>query len=231
MAESSAAVARAAAKTRERSLAEARIVVISDDREFVNSLVESWDRLRYSPEFAVCSVARGGWIGACAVAVAEGIEALTRLEPGVVLAIAVCDEALPKRCEGVRLLRIASSANWADQAAVLAQEALLRLQSQAQIAEIKQRMREMERYATLGRFIVEARHALGNALTGVLGHSELLLLEENGDLPGKMRSQLETIRSMSLKIHETFHRLSSLDLELRAAEQETEWDARGGMPR
>jgi signal transduction histidine kinase len=231
MAESTAAVARAAAKVREIALEQARIVVISDDREFVNSLVESWNRLRYSPEFAVCSVSQGGWIGSCAVVVADGIEALARLEPSVVLAIVVCDEVLPERCASARLVRVASAANWAEQAAALAQETLQRLQSQAQVAEMKQRMREMERYATLGRFIVEARHALGNALTGVLGHSELLLLEAQGDLQGKMRSQLEMIRSMSLKIHETFHRLSSLDLELRAAEQQPEWDAKPGVSR
>lgn len=231
MAESSAAVARAAVKTRETPLEQARIVVISDDREFVNSLVESWARLRFSPEFAVCSVAQGGWIGSCAVVVADGIEALARLEPGVVLAIAVCDEPLPDRRDGVRLVRVGSSGNWAEPAAVLAQESLLRLQSQEQVAEIRQRMREMERHATLGRFIVEARHALGNALTGVLGHCDLLLLEAPEQLQGKTRTQLETIRSMSLKIHETFHRLSSLDLELRAAEEQPEWDAKRGMPR
>ena len=110
---------------------------------------------------------------------------------------------------------------WAEPAAALAQETVLRLDAQAQVAELKQRLRETERFAALGRFIVEARHGLGNALTGVLGHSELLLLENEG-MRGEVRAQLETIHSMSLKMHETFHRLSSLEMELRVAERQAE---------
>jgi len=230
MADSSAAVVRAAAKSWESPMEQARIVVISDDREFVNLLVESWGRLRFSPEFTVCSVASGGWIGSCAVAIADGTGALARLEPGVVLAIAICDEALPEVWKGVRVVRVPSSPGWAEQAAALARESLLRLQAQMRTAALEQQVREMERYAALGRFIVEERHALGNALTGVLGHSELLLLEAHEELQGKTRMQLEAIRAMSLKIHDTFHRLSSLDMELRAAEQKPEWEAGTGMP-
>jgi len=209
---------------------QARIVVISDDREFVNLLVESWGRLRFSPEFTVCSVASGGWIGSRAVAIADGTGALARLEQGVVLAIVIRDEALPEVWKGVRVVRVPSAPGWADQAAALARESLLRLQSQVRTAALEQQVREMERYAALGHFIVEARHALGNALTGVLGHSELLLLEAHEELQGKTRMQLETIRAMSLKIHETFHQLSSLDMELRAAEQRPEWKSGTGMP-
>ena len=110
---------------------------------------------------------------------------------------------------------------WAEYAAALAQETVLRLDAQAQVNEVKQRGRELEHYAALGRFFVEARHGLGNALTGVLGHSELLLLEDEG-MRGEVRAQLETIHSMSLKMHETFHRLSSLEMELRVAERQAE---------
>jgi signal transduction histidine kinase len=129
---------------------------------------------------------------------------------------------LPAPVGKLRVVRIARRDGWADHAAVLAQETMLRLEAQAQVAEAKQRLRELERLAALGRFIVEARHGLGNALTGVLGHSELLLLETGAGLRGEVRAQLETIHAMSLKMHETFHRLSLLEMELRVAERQAE---------
>jgi len=63
---------------------------------------------------------------------------------------------------------------------------------------------------------------LGNALTGVLGHSELLLLEAGKGIEGETRAQVETIRRMTLKIQETFRRLSALDMEMRMAERQAQ---------
>ena len=58
---------------------------------------------------------------------------------------------------------------------MLAQEAMLRLEAQAQKVEVEQQLRETsERFATLRRMIAETRHGLGNALTSILGNSELL---------------------------------------------------------
>jgi signal transduction histidine kinase len=66
--------------------------------------------------------------------------------------------------------------------------------------------------------MLEMRHSLNNALTSVLGNSELLLLEP-GDLPPTMISQLGTIRNMALRIHETVQRFSSLEKELTFVER------------
>ena len=213
---------------------QARILVVSSDREFVDALAQSWQRLRYSPEFMVASADAAAAFTRSAVVVTDDLAALPQLAAGVVLAIAVTDEAATPEAGGkLRVVRIArgilgnsvanhgAGSGWAEYAAALAQETVLRLDAQAQAAEVKQRVRELERFAALGRFIVEARHGLGNALTGVLGHSELLLLEDEG-MRGEVRAQLETIHSMSLKMHETFHRLSSLEMELRVAERQAE---------
>ena len=201
---------------------QARIVVVSDDREFVNSILQSWQRLHFSPEFAVTGSKSPGAAGRCAVLLADGISALPGAGAGASLAIAISDEALPEAAEGMRAVRIPRGVGWADQAALLVQETVLRLEAQAQLAEMKERLRELERFAALGRFIVEARHGLGNALTGVMGNSELLLLEAGAGMRSEARSQLETIHAMSLKMHETFHQLSSLEIELRMAERQAE---------
>lgn len=70
--------------------------------------------------------------------------------------------------------------------------------------------------------IAETRHGLGNALTSVLGHSELLLLEPDTGLRDDARTQLQTIHAMSMKMLETLRRLSSLDMEMQAAEQQSD---------
>jgi signal transduction histidine kinase len=224
----------------------ARIAVFSDDRDFVNSLARSWAQSGYSREFTVSSqqmnsthagdspaTNTGEQASSAAVprvVLTDGPDALAQLPAGVVLAILVTTDAVPHLAQansGMRVMWLERSAGWADVAAALAHETALRLEAQAQAAEAKQKLREAERFAALGRFIAEARHGLGNALTGVMGHSELLLLEAGKELEGETRAQVETIHAMSLKIHETFHRLSSLDVELRLAERQAEREQAG----
>lgn len=202
-----------------------RVLIVSDDREFVDAIVQGWQQVRYSPKFAVAGEGELAESGRSAVVLTDRPSALARLAGGAVLAIAVAADdtgaelSVPEADGGLRVVRISRRAGWAGHVAALAQETVLRLESQAQAAEAKQRLREAERFAALGRFIAEARHGLGNALTGVLGNSELLLLDSDKPLQGATRAQVETIRQMSLQIHETFQRLSSLDFELQLAER------------
>src|SRR5205809_310670 len=79
----------------------------------------------------------------------------------------------------------------------------------------------LKRQATLGRYILEMRHSLNNALTSVLGNSELLLLEPE-TLSAGARSQIETVRNMALRMHEILQRFSSLEKELTVIEKQTE---------
>ena len=80
---------------------------------------------------------------------------------------------------------------------------------------------ELEGQAILGRYMLEMRHSLNNALTSVLGNSELMLLEP-GSLSAAARSQIDTIRNMALRMHEILQRFSSLEKELRFAEKQVE---------
>jgi len=78
----------------------------------------------------------------------------------------------------------------------------------------------------LGRYMLEMRHSLNNALTSVLGNSELMLLEP-GSLSAAARSQIDTIRNMALRMHEILQRFSSLEKELRFAEKQVETEEDG----
>jgi signal transduction histidine kinase len=74
-------------------------------------------------------------------------------------------------------------------------------------------------HATLGQYIIEMRHTINNALTSVLGNAELLLLEP-GTFSAGVRSQIDTIRNMALRMHEILQRFSSLEKEMMFVEKQ-----------
>src|ERR1700694_5964852 len=89
----------------------------------------------------------------------------------------------------------------------------------------EQAVQSLERQAALGRYMLDVRHTLNNALTSVLGNSELLLLEP-GSVLVPSRSQIETIRNMAVRMHQILQRFSSIEKELNAVEQQAENEAR-----
>ena len=74
--------------------------------------------------------------------------------------------------------------------------------------------------AMLGRYMMDMRHNVNNALTSVLGNAELLLLEPG--LPANVQAEADTIRNMALRLHEVFQRFSSLEKELSVAARESD---------
>lgn len=201
-----------------------KTLIVSDDTEFVNSLMQSWRRLHYEPEFTVWSQANQGLSNQVpaaspehAVVVVDGPAGLTCLTGQALLVIVImADQPWPEVASSqLRLVQIRRSEGWADLAAALAQEAILRIKAVQQVVEAERRMGEAEHFATIGRFIVDQRHGLANALTSVLGNSELVLMDSGAELRDDIRGQLETIHAMSLRMHETLQRLSSLDTEMR----------------
>ena len=81
--------------------------------------------------------------------------------------------------------------------------------------------KQVEHEALLGLYMLEMRHNLNNALTSVLGNSDLLLLEP-GSFSAQTRAQIETIRNMTLRIHEIMQRFSSLAIEIQVAEKQSQ---------
>jgi signal transduction histidine kinase len=114
--------------------------------------------------------------------------------------------------------------NWLDTLVLVAGEILHRVAAEADARRFEQANASLERQALLGRYMLEMRHTLNNTLTSVLGNSELLLLEP-GSLSSGARSQIETIRNMSLRMHEILQRFSSLEKELTVVDRQTEKDS------
>ena len=67
--------------------------------------------------------------------------------------------------------------------------------------------------------MLEMRHNLNNALTSVLGNSELILLDSEPLSPA-LRMQVETIHNMGMRMNEIMQRFSSLQKEMELVEQQ-----------
>jgi hypothetical protein len=101
---------------------------------------------------------------------------------------------------------------WPAIAGLVGREILRRshAEARARVAENHSALAQAE--ATLGRYMVEMRTNINNALTTVLGNAELLVLEPG--LPASVAAQADTIRNMALRLHEVFQRFSSIEKEL-----------------
>lgn len=199
-----------------------KVLIVSDDAEFTEALWQSWQRAGRTPEFEVATRAKAGEAQGSSVAVLDGSEALLRLAAAVPLAIAITDEEpLPETPgAGRRVVRITRAKGWAEIAAALVLESVLREEAQQRAEDAEGRLQQSERFCALGRFIAGESHGLANALTSVLGHSELMMMEEG--VPDEVRQRLATIHASSMGIHGILQRLSGLDRELQMAERRAE---------
>jgi hypothetical protein len=108
---------------------------------------------------------------------------------------------------------------WPALAGLIGREILRRRQAESRAAEAEKICAAAQAEATLGRYMVEMRTNVNNALTTVLGNAELLVHEPG--LPATVLAQADAIRNMALRLHEVFQRFSSLEKELTVAARES----------
>lgn len=198
------------------------ILIISDDSNFPQQITSHWRDERSTPRFAISrnldqaidpDVFDLFIVGPGAP---SGLKRVVRaLDAGlpVIFVATSADQAEALREEFPRLLTIPQHEGWADTIVVLAAEILRRMDAIACADRTELINSHLKRNATLGQYVLDMRHAMNNALTSVLGNSELLLLEP-GAFSATVQSQLDTIRNMSLRLHEILQRFSSLEKEL-----------------
>lgn len=207
------------------------VLVISDEADFSRMVVNRWQMERSVPGFTVMSsqLCAGAMTAAYDAAIIgdsklEQIKrVLAALIPSARPLILVTDEgsvAKTIRDEHPRVLVLRKHEGWVDALLVLASECLRRVELQNRAERAESKAQSQERDATLGRYMLEMRHALNNALTSVLGNAELLLLEP-GTMSPQMREQVATIHTMTLRIHEIVQRFSSLEMEMSFVEKES----------
>jgi signal transduction histidine kinase len=127
-----------------------------------------------------------------------------------------------------RLVIVRPGEHWLETLVLSASEGVHRSRAENRARAAEEVCSSLERQATLGRYMLEMRHNVNNALTSVLGNSDLLLLEP-GSLSAQSRAQIETIRSMALRIHEILQRFSSLEKEMNVVAQQSMRDAGKGF--
>jgi len=164
------------------------VLIISDEADFSRRITARWQMERNVPTFTLLS---GELWPRFAVDVFDVaiVGQLRRDLLSVVLeplhstgqpVFCVCHdtataELVRDRWPRVSILR--PSEHWLETLVLAAAEAVhrSRAESRARTAELS--CATLERQATLGRYMLEMRHNMNNALTSVLGNSDLLLLE------------------------------------------------------
>jgi signal transduction histidine kinase len=210
------------------------VLIISNEAEFSHAITARWQSEPALPAFTLMSgdLCPGLDSEGFDVAVIGGLTTVAM--PPIIKALGACgkpvlfirkaDQPIPVASNGkCRVMTLTQDdGGWLDAAVHILTESLRAAEASAKIQRLVQTNSQLVRDAALGRYILEMRHGLNNALTSVLGNSELLLLEPEtlAPLAPSVRSQIDTIRNMALRIHEILQRFSSLEKELNVAQKQ-----------
>jgi signal transduction histidine kinase len=207
------------------------VLIIADEPDFGKNLMARWHAERSEPAFTLMS--SDLWNGAndaqYEVAIVGPVRSgrlapvLKSLDTPLRPTICVIDDATQFRNvreQHPRVLALRNIEGWLDAVVAIITEAIRRVDAQARVRKAEQSAALNQRNAVLGKYMLDVRHNLNNALTSVLGNAELLIMQPE-ILPTQIKDQLETIHSMSLRMHEILQRFSSLETEMNFAERQS----------
>jgi signal transduction histidine kinase len=204
------------------------ILVISDDAAFSKEVTSRWRSEANQPAFTLLGSDRqlrftkdafdmavvGGVIGPHLIEVLMLLSGMDKPVLAIVDDPLTCATIRPQFPQCIAFHRVEG---WGDVLVAVGSQVLMRMNAEARMRRAESDRETLDREAALGRYVLDMRHPLNNALTSILGNAELLLLEQ-ANLSAPMLGQLDTIRSMSLRIHEALQRFSSLEKEMNFSE-------------
>lgn len=206
----------------------ATVLILTDEIEFGRLLTACWQAERQAPSITVLN--SDSWreqdasvhdlIVVGPLKQGKIANVLRSLEPAtavILCAPADSQEFGQLRSKYPRLVHIPLRDDWAHTLLLVAGESLRRAKALQLARQAERNAARNENHATLGRYILEMKHSVNNALTSVLGNAELLLLEP-GQLSAQSLAQIKTMHSMALRINEVMQRFSSLASEMQEAE-------------
>jgi len=203
------------------------VAIISDNAAFVGAVTNRWLVEREVPSFVVMGSESLDYRSAQDFDLAvvgglteEGVHSVVdalKLTGRPVVLVSPFNGHSPR---GANIVVLPEVAEWPDLLFTLAQQILQRERAGDELGRLQALNSELQRQASLGRYMLEVRHNLNNALTSVLGNSDLILLDAP-DLPATMRTQVETIRNMGMRMNEIMQRFSSLQKEMELVEQQS----------
>ena len=213
------------------------VLIIADDAEFARSITTRWQAERSVPPFTLMSGDLCPGINASAFELAI----VGSVRPGVLPSVLTILEASGKtvvflaptshvaasvRESHTRTLVLRRHEGWLDALILVSTQALRAVEARTWADQAEAAAALSEAQATLGRYTMEMRHTLNNALTSILGNAELLLAQP-GTFSASAREQIQTIRNMAVRMNEILQRFSSLEMELRYVDKQAAQSARG----
>jgi signal transduction histidine kinase len=203
--------------------------MVTDDAEFSRMVVARWQMERHVPAFTLVNSSLlnksvEGRFGLSIIGPVGGgrlqkvLSTCVSTDAAVILLASDSESAALANGNEAHVLVVRQNDGWVDGLVTLGAEALRFHEAQQRAKRAESSNAESQREATLGRYMIEMRHSCNNALTSILGNSELLLMEP-GAISADVREQIETIRSMSLRLHEILQRFSSIETEMQMADK------------
>jgi signal transduction histidine kinase len=214
-------------------LSYASVLIVSDDTEFARTVAARWQSERRVPEITLTTSdvwqagAADGYNLVIVGPVRDGrisavLSALAAY-PGTATLCVSGDarEACALPAEYSHVLVLPREDGWIGTLILVAGEALRRTEAVARAQRAERAGIESQRDAALGRYMMDVRPSVNNALTSVIGNADLLLLDP-GQISAEGRDQIRTIHAMALRLNEIMQRFSSLATEMRAVETESQ---------
>jgi hypothetical protein len=227
-------------------LSRTSVLIVSDDTEFARSVAARWQAERHAPEVTLVTsdlwhASNGNGYDLVIIGpVGHGKSAsiLSSLDANPLTALVWVPENEKEiaalRARHTHALVIPKRDGWTEVLILLSSEALRRVAAVNRAQRAERVALESQRHATLGRYMLEMRPGVNNALTSVIGNADLLVLEP-GQLSPECHEQVRTIHAMALRLNEVMQRFSSLAAEMRASEKESQAEtnliARGHVAR
>jgi len=209
-------------------LRSASVLILTDETDFARLLTACWQAERHAPGITVLGsdLWKDHEVLAHDLVVVGPLhdgklsELLRSLDPTTALILcapADSRELGQLRNKHPRLVHVPLREDWTQTLLLVAGESLRRTEALRLARQAEGKAARNEQYATLGRYIMDMKHSVNNALTSMIGNAELLLLEP-GQLSKQSLAQIKTIHSMALRMNEIMQRFSSLASEMRDAE-------------
>jgi signal transduction histidine kinase len=218
-------------------LRHANVIILTDETEFAQLLTAGWQAERQAPRVTVLT--SDLWQEQEAPTrdlvvvgpVRDGVltSVLRALDPSTAVILCVptdSKELAQLRAKYPKLIHVPLREDWAQTLLLVAGESLRRVEALRLARHAERTAAKNENQATLGRYMLDMKHNVNNALTSMLGNAELLLLEP-GQLSSQSLAQIKTIHSMALRINEIMQRFSSLASEMLEAENTSQAETEG----
>ncbi len=203
-----------------------QILVVSDDAEFVRAISARWQTEKNAPDITAVSmnVRRQASPTNYSLVVVGPLHQGTELPstPALYMESTVCAVGDLPSLASVRAkygdwLLLPEYAGWPEALFSVAKEALRRISAEKRAREAELTYSSQQYFDVLGRSLLEARPGMFNVLTSLLGNADLILMSEE-PLSAGCQEQMQTIRTMALRLNEMLQRLSSLGSEMELSD-------------